>query len=482
MTISLDVGLLGDQRPRLESLPKASSSSGAEAVELAAHAGLVLDPWQEYVLEHAMGEDDAGDWSAFEVALLVSRQNGKGSIIEARELAGLFLLGEDLILHSAHEFKTAVDAFRRILFLIESTPDLDAQVARVSRTHGDEGVELKSGSRLKFVARTSGGGRGFSADCVILDEAFNLPDAAISSLMPTLSARPNPQIWYTSSAVNTYEHKYGQVLHRVRERGLTGDDPALAFFEWSVDEDVYRADPEAVAVDPKAWAQANPGLGIRISPDHIEREQRSMTAVQFAVERLGVGRWPRDDGNEPIIPNWDDLADLDSRIDGSMTFALDVAPDRGSAALGVAGHRDDGLMHAEVAVSFSGTGQIVARVADVVARFGGEVVVNPSSPAGSLIPDLEREGVPLRLMRSRDVFQACGQLFDACANDRLRHLAQPSLTDALMGAKRRDVASGGWAWARLDSSIDISPLVAVTNAVWGAATTEVDAEPTVHFL
>ena len=61
------------------------------------------------------GERADGKWAAFETALIVPRQNGKGSILEARELAGLFLFGEQLILHSAHEFKTAQEAFRRVL-------------------------------------------------------------------------------------------------------------------------------------------------------------------------------------------------------------------------------------------------------------------------------------------------------------------------------------------------------------------------------
>jgi hypothetical protein len=45
-------------------------------------------------LEHSLGEKATGSWAAFTVGLMVSRQNGKGSILEARELAGLFLLGE----------------------------------------------------------------------------------------------------------------------------------------------------------------------------------------------------------------------------------------------------------------------------------------------------------------------------------------------------------------------------------------------------
>ncbi|MGY4986484.1 hypothetical protein [Streptomyces nigrescens] len=61
-------------------------------------------------------------WAAFEVGLVVSRQNGKGSLLEARELAGLFLFGERLIIHSAHQFDTSKEAFERILMLVENTP------------------------------------------------------------------------------------------------------------------------------------------------------------------------------------------------------------------------------------------------------------------------------------------------------------------------------------------------------------------------
>jgi hypothetical protein len=126
-------------------------------------AGLVLDPWQAFVLEHALGERADGRWAAFEVGVVVSRQNGKGAILEARELAGLFLLGERLVVHSAHQFDTSLEAFRRLLGLIEDTPDLDRRVKRVSRSHGEEGIELKGGQRIRFRTRTKGGGRGFAA-------------------------------------------------------------------------------------------------------------------------------------------------------------------------------------------------------------------------------------------------------------------------------------------------------------------------------
>lgn len=96
--------LRGVQTPRVSCWPDYATSAGREAVDLARSCGLWLDPWQAFVLEHGLGERSDGKWSAFECAIVVSRQNGKGSILEARELAGLFLFDEQLILHSAHEF------------------------------------------------------------------------------------------------------------------------------------------------------------------------------------------------------------------------------------------------------------------------------------------------------------------------------------------------------------------------------------------
>src|SRR4051812_40865994 len=190
----------------------------------------MLDDWQRHILSVALGERSDGKWAAFEVGLIVGRQNGKGAVLEARELAGLFLFGEDLILHSAHEFKTAQEAFRRLLALVQSTSDLDRRVMRVRTSHGEEGIELKGGQRLRFVARSTGSGRGFSGHTLILEEAYNRSPEALAALLPTMAARPNPQLWYTSSA--PLDRPECAVLRRLCKRGREGESEALAYMEF----------------------------------------------------------------------------------------------------------------------------------------------------------------------------------------------------------------------------------------------------------
>jgi phage terminase large subunit-like protein len=279
----LDVPLQGDQHPRICSVPPSLSSSGRDAVDLAASVGLNLDPWQAFVLDQSLGERGDEKWAAFEVGVIVARQNGKGTILEARELAGLFLFEEQLILHSAHEFKTASDAFRRIRRIVEDSRQFSRRVKQIRTANGSEMIELKSGQRLRFVARSKGSGRGFTADTIILDEAYNLGDQEMAALLPTLSARPNPQVWYASTAGDMDSVQLG----RVRERGVAGNDPSLAFFEWSAEE---SDDP----ADPVTWAKANPALGIRLTEEYIGREHAALAPEAFARERLSIGNYPVD--------------------------------------------------------------------------------------------------------------------------------------------------------------------------------------------
>lgn len=445
--------------PLWRSVPPAASNAGQEAVELAASAGLFLDPWQQLALIDALGEKADGRWSSFEVALIVARQNGKGSIIEARELAGLFLFGESLIMHSAHEFKTASEAFRRILSLIENTPDLDKRVKRVTTANGNEGIELRGGQRLRFVARSKGSGRGFTGDCIILDEAYNLSRAAMSALVPTMSAVPNPQLWYTSSA--PLDSAESDVLRDLCQRGREGS-PNLTYLEWCAGS----TDPDAPApeLDDRAqWHQANPGMGVRISEEYTEKERAALSSEDFARERLGL--WSRDDHSNRVIPAdaWAARRNPDATPGTSVVFGLDVAPDRSTGAVGVSDGR-----YVEVVDSHEGTAWIAERVAHLCRKHDAAVAIDQRGAAASFIPILEADGVTVVKLSTADAVQACGTFFDAATEGDLVHIGDPPLDAAVEGADRRPVGEA-WVWSRKTSSASIVPLNAVTFARFAAA-------------
>lgn len=456
--------------PRIASWPEGDSSFGRETIDLARTAGLKLDAWQELVIERGCARTD-NRWSAFEVCAVVPRQNGKGAIEEARELASLFLLKDQFIIHSAHQFDTSLEAFRRLLNLIEDTPELEKKVKKVRSSHGEEGIELENGNRIRYRTRTKGGGRGFSCDLLILDEAMFLPDAAIGALLPTLSARPDPQVWYGGSAVDQLVHENGVVLARLRERGQQGDDPSLAYMEWSLDYNNPGEVTTEVAEDEASWRESNPALDIRIRPEHIRHEQRSLDPRTFAVERLNVGDWPRTDHvSVSMIPleDWDALTDTLSVLMDPICFAFDISPER-KASIAAAGRNQEGLLHVEILAQQNGTSWIPGRIAELVDRHEPALVVcDTFGPSGSMMHAVEEAGVLIEGLTASQHGQACGLLLDAVNEKTLRHLGSADLRNAIKGAATRPLGDA-WAWSRKDSNVDISPLVASTLALWAVA-------------
>jgi phage terminase large subunit-like protein len=476
----------GIQYPRIFTHPPYVATWGPRAFELAAKANLHLDEWQQHDVSAAMGVKADGDWAASDVGIVVSRQNGKGSELECRQLAGLYLIeGERVQIHTAHLAETSLEAFNRLAARIEDTPELSKRLRRngIHRANGKEGITLKDGKRIKFRTRTSGGARGLTGDVVYFDEAMIISEATMTAVSFVLAARPNTQTWFTGSAVDQTVHKLGVPFARVRERGLRGD-PELVYCEYSLDADLAKI-TEETAMDPHSWARANPGYRIRISDRAILSERGKNTLRGFCVERLGVGDWPATDDEATRIVDmtiWASIADPDSVIVGPVSYALDTTPDRAFSAISAAGRRNDDVAHVEIIEHGRGTGWLVSRAAELVAAHNAQgIIIDPSSPAGSLMTDLEKAGVKVFPVTAQEHAQACGIFYDSVMDGepRLRHLGSPALTSALAGAVKTPVGDA-WKWDRKNSSVDISPLVAATLALWGVETQP--SAPEVHDL
>lgn len=490
--------MIGHQRPRLfwTPAPPDAPSSGHEVIELCESIGFELDNWQRFLLIEGLREDAQGDWLCFECAELVSRQNGKGGVLEAVALGALFLFGDQLTGWSAHEFKTCREGFLRVREKIDSSDDLRRQVKTVRTSHGEEGIELLDGRRLLFMARSTGSGRGFTGDRLILDEAQHLAFNALGAILPTMSARPNPQVWYAATAPD-YEVAPCEVLARLRKRAKRGNDPSLLYAEWSVDPHGERCPPSCTQHDNpghvSSWAKANPALGIRIRESYVAKEHAAMDAATFARERLGVGSWPPVEEQYAVISReqWELLADPHSEMLDPVCFAVDVTPASSWGSIAAAGHRADGLVSAEITSDGTnldhrrGVAWMVPRIVQLEDRWSPlGWVIDPAGPSGSLIPELEalgfkvvshadetvgRRGKLIFKLTGRDVAQGCAMFYRSAVDSlSLRQRNQPDLTAALSVAVKRPLGDA-WAWDRKGSGPDITPLVAVTLACWGLA-------------
>jgi hypothetical protein len=444
------------QTPRVLSLPQGvASSAGPEAVELAAVCGLHLDEWQSGGLDVAMSERADGSWAAAEVGVIASRQNGKNGMIEAREIFGLSILNE-WIIHTSHLFTTTKESHKRLLDYIEADPDVKSLLT-YSVASPASGYELrfKGGGRIKFIARSRSSGRGLTGDLLVFDEAQNLDDDALGALLPTISARPGAQSWYLGSAPDLSS----VVLQRIRRRGRAGTDTRLAYLE-------HSADPDVDLDDRAAWAQANPALGTRITEEAIVAERGAMSDEMFARERLSISPDIMSGGGVISAESWAAGNEPAAQLSGPYAFAFDVSPDHSWASIAVA-CAVDGRPHVEVVDHRSGTDWVSARLAELKAAWAPVAVLgDPGGPAGAVFPSIASAGVTVAELGSREYGQACGLLYEQVMSNRLRHLDDPVLAAAVAGATKSPLGDA-WKWSRRNSSTDITPIVAVTLALWG---------------
>jgi hypothetical protein len=291
--------------------------------------------------------------------------------------------------------------------------------------------------------------------------------------MPVISAQPDPQIWYMGSAVDQTIMEDGVVFARVRDRALNGNTDRLAYFEWSLDAETPDEVELELPRDLLKLAAANPAYGIRISADYLEAEWRELDARTHAVERGGVGDWPPVDGSSgQVIPValWDALASEPVAIVGPVSFAFDVTPDRSASSIVAAGLRPDGVLQAEVVEHRAGTSWVAARVVELAAKHRPSTVLcDGTGPAGSLIYQIEQQGIEVDAIAAGDHAKACGHLYDLVIEQQIRHLGSPDLRSAIKGATKRPLGDA-WAWSRRSSNVDISPLVSATLAAWAAST------------
>lgn len=470
--------------PRVFSIPDYAATSGREAAELFNMTGEPLDDWQEWVLVNGLGENADGRWAAPTVATVIARQNGKNVIEMARELAGLFLFGERLIVHSAHEQSTSSEHFRQLVERIKQVDELSRRVKKISYGKGAESVELWSGERIMFKTRTGGGGRGYTIDLLVFDEAQKLSAEAKAALIPAMSARSvsgNMQTWYAGTAVDQLNPAHdGVELARIRERGIAGA-AGIAYFEWSCEGE----NPDAVSDDdyndPCFPDPANPSKDIRISQEWINHERLvELGRREYLVERCAIGDWPRTDGllGGTMItpPQWCELEDESSVLTDPVVVAFDVAPDRSSASVAAAGLNEQGKFHVEIGQHKKGTGWLVAFLAELNERQSPlQIVCDGYGPAASMVGELRDAGVTVSLVSTSEHGQACGHLVDKVQQDELRHLGSVELAAAIAGARTRPLGDA-WAWSRKNSAVDITPLVAATLAVWAAAAAGLDGE------
>lgn len=479
--------------PRVANLPKYERTRGQQVIDLMSGIGRPLDPWQAWIVKVGLGENHIeGEWklAAPQCGCWVPRQNGKGDILMALELGWLFVYHVPLIVHSAHEYKTAQESFLRIKGVIEEREDVFGQfIQRIWQAAGEQGIELKrqangkAGPRLRFMARTNKAGKGFSAPRLILDEAQELTAQMMKAILFVMSAQSSSQVWF----YGTPPEEDDAWIYNVREAGENGD-PRTLWVDYGM-ETIDTNDRSACEAmrDPEEWRRRNPSMGIRrpngtgVREDAVADELKLLGAGRdFAMDRLGM--WlprARKDGDASIDPEtWYSRRTTFHIRPNPVAIAFSVNPRRTHATIGFAG-MIEGKWRVGLVYHGPDVSKIKAKLAQIKRDYNvvaftvdakSETKIDDIAPEGIKLPKSEKREDPygpkagdLILPTMGDVATAFGMLVDAANDGEIEHHDEPPLNSAVT-VPPRPLAGGSTFDHR--RGIEVGPATTVALAMW----------------
>ncbi len=412
-------------------------------------------------------------------------------VLEARALAGVLVLGEDVIF-TAQNFSTCRESFYRVkavleMYAEESGDPTFREPSLKFRESNDNLAIVFRGRRIVYKARGTNPVRGFSPQVVIADEAYAMTDEIAAALQNSLRAQRSPQYICTSST-GLDDSDY---LMRLRDRGLQErGEHALALMEWC-------ATPGCDLDDIEEWYRSNPALGIRVDLETMENDRRSQADKQFGRECLGL--WADNKFRAVVdLELWKALGEPPHQeITTKYVLAVDATPSAPhDASIALAGYTADGRKQVEVIDNRRGLDWVIEQVSALYRAAANPpplaICVQAGAKAGSLIPELEkirdRNGEAAEVIKfgMGDVTRACDFFYDCIEDKSLTHLGGSLILTALSGATKirvgkQDGPKGeeeyrSFYWGRRDMTIDISPLCAATYALWGLNTKQTEAE------
>ncbi|MFC0264910.1 terminase [Alloscardovia macacae] len=470
--------MMGRQSPTFLLAPRvAVDSFGSDVADLSAAYGMPLDEWQELVADQWLRIDDMGMWMCADWAISVPRQNGKNGVVEAVELYLTTVMGLN-VLHTAHEVKTCRKHFLRMCKFFEDPdhyPDLAAMVSAIRRTNGQEAIILTNGASIEFIARTKNGGRGFTVDVIVYDEAQELTDEQMEAITPASASAPHGQAISVYMGTPTPPTSQGTVFERLHRKAHSDTPPTdLCWVEWSVDKvgDIH---------DQTRWYETNPALGGRLLVKSVESEVTKFSDEGFARERLGFWESITHTATDMDVEAWNECATDNPQASGNVGYAVKFAPDGSRVSLVACVQSKKGAgqpIHVEF-VEWRTLRRGTSWLAEWLTQRWNDsigIVIDGTAGSATLKDQLHDNGVPARIIRepkAADMIAAVSMFENAINEHTLTHFNQQQINDAVAHAKQRKLGSGH-AYQSSDLSIDVSILEACALAYWLAKTSRRD--------
>lgn len=448
---------------------------GTDAIKLYRSTGQQLFTWQQRQIKAIEATLKGGQWKYMNYCICVSRRNGKGEILAAREMDGLVNLGEK-ICHTAHRTTTSHDAFNRLYTLLKKAgykehsrkkKEMPERSFFASKQYGLEHIEISGGGIIDFRTRTDSGGLGEGFDLLVIDEAQEYTQKQESALQYTVSASKNPQIIMVGTPPTVTSG--GNVFPRIRGKVLDGKAYETGWAEWSINE---MPDDNQIN-DVKIWKQYNPSWGHTLNERKI-RNELSGDTLDFCIQRLGF--WVSYNQKSVISEaDWDYLKAKEKPVLKDQRFiGIKYGRDGVNVAVSIAAKTEDGKIFVEAidcASVRAGNGWIFEYLHNPNLD---KVAIDGASGQSILADQMKQFKLkPPILPKVSEVIQANAMFEQALFSGELCHMGQEDLKSVVTNCDHRLIGSqGGFGYKSLIETNDIALMESMILAFWLCATTK----------
>lgn len=500
--------LKGRTEPRLWTRPlrplTEETSLGFEVIDFArVWLGVVLYPWQQWLLIHALELREDGSYRFSRIVVLVARQQGKTMLASVLAAWWLFMDSERhpdrvpplkfKVVGVAQNLDIAREPWSGVKMWCDPDPDtaeeaelaipvLQHATAKVSDTNGKESIVARS--RAHYEIRAAKNARGKPAARVLMDEMREQKTwDAWNAVSPTTKAFWSGQLWALSNAGDLTAIVLAQLrngaLAAIKEwdeyvtAGLVSaeeyandHDVSTGLFEWSAPDGCAKNDIEGIL-------QANPSIGYGAQTvQGVLADIGSMTDAGYRTEDLCQWVTSREESHLDK-DTWPTLADEESVLaEGRAVLGVCVSGNRSYTSVGVAGSREDGLTHLELIAQREGMLWVVDFCRAVRRKTGMSEVALQSRgvPSAELVGPLEDAGFTVHKIEATPLLNMAGRMRDATEAGRVRHRSQPALNMAAENGTAKMI-SGMPVWDLFESPVDVAPVAAVNAALYALETT-----------
>lgn len=462
----------GNQVPTSLVIPECDSNDVLDVLDILGEAGITAMDWQGFLLEAWMGILPNGRWAAPVCGNEGPRQNGKTLVIAGRSI-GEMLLYNGTVIYTSQLQKTSSETFEETAAIMDTKP-LRKFIAKggIRSALGREEIRLKSGARMKFLARTRNGGNGQHGSLLVFDESQYLTRTAQGSFLAAISAcqtRRGPQTIYNGNAPE--EGDDSEAFERIRKDALSGKTKRTSWTEWGVGTSKELPDTS----DRDAWERVNPSWGVLIDPETIEAEFESEDSVQFAHQRLG---WFQERENADKLfseEEWGELAVDDAPEEwDKLAYGVRFTSDGNYVALSVCVLKD-GIAHVEFIreePKVMGIDWLVEwLLSDDRMKRAAAVGIDGKADAVDLQQRLIAAKVPKKAVMvasPANAISAAAMMLNAVRDAQVTHLDDDELSMSVLGATKRAIGKEGFGFGgEFPERIDSCAL-----AMWAVRTTK----------